>query len=169
MSRWDVPKRGHAQLCWSNLSGGRGLVFQRKGLKCFSRRSLLDEGWNSFQQEGIQLPWIKAQHSSQTALRFCLLDVVHILIGGIMSLQLEMAFVNFCTAKFIKTFLPFQKMFTFCCWTECQLTTICRPCYRICAFFCETLGFVLLSRIENNLSIKLWVSHLTWFVWWDLL
>lgn len=32
---------------------------------------------------------------------------------GIMTLQLEMAFVNFCTAKFIKTFLPFQEMIYF--------------------------------------------------------
>lgn len=72
----------------------------------------------------------------------------------------------FCTVKFIKSFLPFQKLFTFCCSTECQWATICRPCYKICVgFFCATFGFVLLSRREDKLSIKTWSDHFRLFVW----
>lgn len=56
-------------------------------------------------------------------------------------------------SKVYKSFLPFQKWFSFCCSTECQWITICRPCYKFCVF-CATFGFVLLSRREDKLSIK---------------
>lgn len=58
-----------------------------------------------------------------------------------------------CTEKFIKGFLPFQNLFSFCCSNECWRITICRPCYKLCVF-CATFGFVLLSRREEKLSIK---------------
>lgn len=70
-------------------------------------------------------------------------------------------------SKVYKSFLPFQKWFSFCCSTECQWITICRPCYKVCVF-CATFGFVLLSRREEKLSIK--SDNSCCFVWrsWPL-
>lgn len=63
--------------------------------------------------------------------------------------------------KVYKSFLPFQKLFSFCCSTECQWITICRPCYKVCVF-CATFGFVLLSR--QKLSIKTLSDKFIFFV-----
>lgn len=86
------------------------------------------------------------QHQQHIVLSF--LDRAYLSFKLVMDLHLYNLY-----SKVYKSFLPFQKLFSFCRSTECQWIAICRPCYKICVF-CATLGLVLLSRREEKLAIK---------------
>ncbi len=107
--------------------------------------------------------WPSASSSSssyhQQHIMLSLLERAYLSFKLVMDLHLYNLY-----SKVYKSFLPFQKWFSFCCSTECQWITICRPCYKVCVF-CATFGFVLLSRREEKLSIKTLSDKIMFFVW----
>lgn len=74
----------------------------------------------------------------------CLLERAYLSFKLVMGLHLYNLY-----SKVYKSFLPFQKYFSFCCSTECQWITICRPCYNVYVFV-QHLGLFYCPEEKNN-------------------